>query len=91
MARAERRAQAPDRRWRARLLELSARAEVAIDYADEEEVAGGDDRAVPADREQLADELAEWLARPRVEPLRDGVRVVVAGPPNAGKSSLSMR
>ena len=25
---------------------------------------------------------------PRVEPLRDGVRVVVAGPPNAGKSSL---
>ena len=25
---------------------------------------------------------------PRVEPLKDGVRVVVAGPPNAGKSSL---
>ena len=31
---------------------------------------------------------AHWLAAPRVEPLRDGVRVVVAGPPNAGKSSL---
>ena len=29
-----------------------------------------------------------WLTAPRVEPLRDGVRVVVAGPPNAGKSSL---
>ena len=29
-----------------------------------------------------------WLARPRAEPLKDGVRVVVAGPPNAGKSSL---
>ena len=30
-----------------------------------------------------------WVAgRPRVEPLKDGVRVVVAGPPNAGKSSL---
>ena len=29
-----------------------------------------------------------WLDRPRVEPLRTGVRVVVAGPPNAGKSSL---
>ena len=32
--------------------------------------------------------LREWLDRPRVEPLKDGVRVVVAGPPNAGKSSL---
>ena len=31
---------------------------------------------------------ATWLERPRVEPLKDGVRVVVAGPPNAGKSSL---
>ena len=36
----------------------------------------------------FADELADWLRRPRIEPLRDGVRVVVAGPPNAGKSSL---
>ena len=33
-------------------------------------------------------ELSSWLERPRVEPLKDGVRVVVAGPPNAGKSSL---
>ena len=36
----------------------------------------------------MADELQTWLERPRVEPLKDGVRVVVAGPPNAGKSSL---
>src|SRR4029078_10587146 len=36
----------------------------------------------------LAGELRQWLRRPRVEPLKDGVRVVVAGPPNAGKSSL---
>jgi tRNA modification GTPase len=37
---------------------------------------------------ELAAELRSWLDRPRVEPLKDGVRVVVAGPPNAGKSSL---
>ncbi|MGQ0661029.1 GTPase, partial [Sphingosinicella sp.] len=29
-----------------------------------------------------------WLARPPAERLKDGVRVVIAGPPNAGKSSL---
>ena len=32
--------------------------------------------------------FGELARAPRVEPLRDGVRVVVAGPPNAGKSSL---
>ena len=36
----------------------------------------------------LADELDTWLERPRAEPLKEGVRVVVAGPPNVGKSSL---
>jgi tRNA modification GTPase len=36
----------------------------------------------------LRGELAGWLARPPIERLRDGIRVVIAGPPNAGKSSL---
>jgi tRNA modification GTPase len=72
--------------WREALLGLSARAEAAIDYAEEGDVGG--DRALGHDCRVLADELGEWLDRPRVEPLRDGVRVVVAGPPNAGKSSL---
>jgi tRNA modification GTPase len=69
-----------------RLLDLSARAERAIDY-DEEDHPGADPH-VSRDCGALATELQSWLARPRIEPLRDGVRVVVAGPPNAGKSSL---
>ncbi|MEO6113798.1 MAG: tRNA uridine-5-carboxymethylaminomethyl(34) synthesis GTPase MnmE [Sphingomicrobium sp.] len=73
--------------WRERLLDLSARAEVAIDYADEEDGSGRDD-ALPLDVSTLADDVRLLLAAPRVEPLRDGVRVVVAGPPNSGKSSL---
>lgn len=72
--------------WQDRVLELSARAERAIDYADEEGPAT--DPALSSDCAALASELGEWLSRPRIEPLKDGVRVVVAGPPNAGKSSL---
>lgn len=72
--------------WRERLLSLSARAEVAIDYADEEEGAG--DAELRSDIRSLAHDMAELVDAPRVEPLRDGIRVAVAGPPNAGKSSL---
>ena len=72
--------------WQERLLQLSACAEAAIDYADEDDV--GIDAGLVSDCADLAADLSAWLERPRVEPLKDGVRVVVAGPPNAGKSSL---
>jgi tRNA modification GTPase len=71
--------------WQEKLLALSAIAERAIDYDE------GDadlDPAIARDSAALAFELQDWLSRPRVERLKDGVRVVVAGPPNAGKSSL---
>ena len=71
--------------WQERLLVLSAQAERAIDYDEEDEAA---DPALLRECAALADELRTWLERPRIEPLKDGVRVVVAGPPNAGKSSL---
>jgi tRNA modification GTPase len=71
--------------WQERLLALSAESERAIDY-DEDDSAP--DPALSRDSEVLAGELQTWLARPRVEPLKDGVRVVIAGPPNTGKSSL---
>ena len=71
--------------WQERLLALSAQAERAIDYDEEDERV---DPALLRDARRLAAELRQWLERPRVEPLKDGVRVVVAGPPNAGKSSL---
>jgi tRNA modification GTPase len=71
--------------WQEQLLNLSAIAERAIDYDEDDSVA---DPALARDCAALADELEAWLALPRVEPLKHGVRVVVAGPPNAGKSSL---
>ncbi|MEO6256373.1 MAG: tRNA uridine-5-carboxymethylaminomethyl(34) synthesis GTPase MnmE [Sphingomicrobium sp.] len=72
--------------WQERLLSLSAWAEQAIDYDEDDQQ--GIDPALSGDCAALALELSQWLARPRMEPLRDGVRVVIAGPPNAGKSSL---
>jgi tRNA modification GTPase len=71
--------------WRGRLLGLSAEAERAIDYDDADELV---DPALLRECAGLAGELREWLGRPRAEKLKDGVRVVVAGPPNVGKSSL---
>ena len=72
-------------RWQERLLGLSAEVERAIDYDEDDESA---DAAVLRDCAALAAELRVWLDRPGAERLKDGVRVVVAGPPNAGKSSL---
>ena len=73
--------------WRERLLGLSAAVEAVLDFADEDDVA-----LLPADFllriDALRGELATWLARPRAEVLREGYRVVIAGPPNAGKSTL---
>jgi tRNA modification GTPase len=71
--------------WQERLLALSARAERAIDYDEEDEAL---DPALLRDGAALGEELRQWLERPRIERLKSGVRVVVAGPPNAGKSSL---
>jgi tRNA modification GTPase len=73
--------------WRDRLLGCSAMLEAVLDFADEDDVA-----SLPADFTDriatLREELADWLAKPRAEALREGYRVVIAGPPNAGKSTL---
>jgi tRNA modification GTPase len=74
--------------WRDELLVLSAKAEAAIDYADEEDETQTQAADLAQAASQLRSDIASWLARPRAEPLRHGVRVVIAGPPNAGKSSL---
>ena len=74
-------------RGRSEVLTLSAMVEAALDFSDEE----GADTLPPefvARREALRTELVHALARPRAERLREGVRVVLTGPPNSGKSSL---
>lgn len=73
--------------WRDRVLALSAEVEAALDFSDEEDVSELP-QAFAAAVETLTAELQDALERPSAERLRDGVRVVLAGPPNSGKSSL---
>jgi len=75
--------------WRAALLDLSAMAEAALDFSDEDDVPDSAIEARIGDGiAALAREVGTMLAAPSAERLRDGVRVVLAGPPNAGKSTL---
>ena len=73
--------------WQDRLLALAAQVEAALDFSDEDDVAPLPDD-FGASLAALRAEIAAALARPDAERLKDGVRVVIAGPPNAGKSSL---
>ncbi|WP_344695803.1 tRNA uridine-5-carboxymethylaminomethyl(34) synthesis GTPase MnmE [Sphingomonas rosea] len=73
--------------WRTRLVMLSAQAEAAIDYVDEDETEPSMGLLAAA-ADDLRAEWERWLASPRAELLADGLRVVLAGPPNSGKSSL---
>jgi len=72
--------------WRKRVLELSALVEASLDFSDEDDVAVP--QSLSAGLDALVEEIEAALAAPRAERLRDGVRVVLAGPPNSGKSSL---
>lgn len=73
--------------WRERVLGFSAEVEGVLDFSDEEDSADLPE-CFTWNIATLAGELAEWLARPRSERLGEGYRVVLAGPPNAGKSTL---
>lgn len=74
--------------WMAELSRLGALVEAAIDFEDEADVAPTDSRELDRDTRALLAQCDAVLARPSVERYRDGVRIVLAGPPNAGKSSL---
>ena len=73
--------------WRRSLLKAQGLVEAELDFADEGDVGIGVAAEAAAIADRLIAELEEGL-RGRGERLRSGVRIVIAGPPNAGKSSL---
>lgn len=76
--------------WRDDVLGLSAQLEAVLDFSDEDDVA-----VLPAAfsgaLETLSGAIAAALSAPAADKLREGFRVAVAGPPNAGKSTLFNR
>ena len=78
--------------WRKRLIDALALVEARIDFSEEADVP--EDLISPAVKiaRGLRDEIAAALADGgRGERLRDGLVVAIAGPPNAGKSTLFNR
>jgi tRNA modification GTPase len=76
--------------WRQRLIEAVALVEAGIDFSDEDDVP----KDMMARALEVIGPLAEEISKAGVgrgERLREGLRVAIAGPPNAGKSTLFNR
>jgi tRNA modification GTPase len=77
------------RSWRSRLIRSLAIVEAAIDFADEDDTVSSALALVLPALDGLSQDLALALEQSAaVELVRLGLRLVIAGPPNAGKSSL---
>lgn len=74
--------------WRTELLNLSALVEAELDFSDEGDVGDQDNHLISSSCLRLYGAIADVLAAPAAEKLRDGLRVVLGGPPNSGKSTL---
>ncbi|HEX4271599.1 MAG TPA: tRNA uridine-5-carboxymethylaminomethyl(34) synthesis GTPase MnmE, partial [Rhizomicrobium sp.] len=74
--------------WRSRLIAALGRAEAAIDFSDDG-VGEVEFAAARAAADEIIKEIQEHMNDAgRGESLREGLRLTILGPPNAGKSSL---
>jgi tRNA modification GTPase len=74
--------------WRAALIVALGRAEAAIDFSDDG-VGETEFAAARAAAQEISQQIQEHMDDSgRGESLREGLRLTILGPPNAGKSSL---
>ncbi|NOZ31955.1 MAG: tRNA uridine-5-carboxymethylaminomethyl(34) synthesis GTPase MnmE [Alphaproteobacteria bacterium] len=75
--------------WREEIVVLQAEIEACLDFSDEGDVPGalgaGFDRRIREIDEQIEAVISQWQHGRMV---REGIRVTIAGAPNAGKSTL---
>jgi tRNA modification GTPase len=74
--------------WRNTLLKASAMVEAELDFADEDDVPPEQRNVLNDILRILESAINSALNAPPTERLKDGVRVIIAGPPNSGKSTL---
>jgi tRNA modification GTPase len=75
--------------WRGALIEAAALIEAEIDFSDEGDVPAATSRRIGALLAPVVAGLKAELAAGRAgERIREGLTIVIAGPPNAGKSTL---
>ncbi len=75
--------------WRGVLLQASALVEAEIDFSDEAAVPAATSRRIGESLAPVRDALRTELKMGRAgERIREGLAIMIAGPPNAGKSTL---
>lgn len=75
--------------WAGRITHARAMVEAELDFSDEEDIPGSVTERIWPEMQALVTELSAHLSRAKAgEIVRDGFRVALVGPPNAGKSSL---
>ena len=78
--------------WRSNLLKVMSLLEASIDFPDEEEAPVEVTDAVVSILEETASQIETALEDDEIgERIRDGFRIAIVGPPNAGKSSILNR
>ena len=74
--------------WRQEVLRLSALTEAELDFSDESDVDSQNNLSISVACANIQREIERILSNPAAEKLKDGLRVVLGGPPNCGKSTL---
>lgn len=77
--------------WQDEILTMSALIESELDFSDEDDVDSGQIEILRGKADRLKAQIDALLHAPPLERLRDGLKIVLGGPPNSGKSTLLNR